>query len=115
MNSVLGFEKGEINKTIAPTTISTTTAIVSDQIIITDLNKKNNFSYDGAIYNATYRSFTRTCSGIANNLSNYSLTKWNIPVIATYNAATHLYTFTNNTTNIPLVLLTLGGSAFLVS
>ena len=112
MNSVLGFETGEINTTIVPTTISTTTAIVGDQITITALNNTLNFSYDGTTYSVASVLATRTCSDHA-ALMTLSFTGRNIPVTVTYNAATHLFTFTNNTTNLPLKIL--GTSTMLVS
>ena len=104
MNSVIGFETGEINTTIVPTTISTTVNIVTDQITITALNNTLNFSYDGTTYSVASVLATRTCSDQA-ALMTLTFSVKNIPVTVTYNAATHRFTFTNNTTNIALTLL----------
>ena len=71
VNAVLGFETGEINSTLVPTTFSTPTATIAHQIIITDFHKSFNFSYDGTPCTVTCTPFTRTCSDIATNILSF--------------------------------------------
>ena len=52
MNKVLGFESGNIQSTIVPTTLVTANGFANSTV--SDLNKYFNFKYNGTTYPVTY-------------------------------------------------------------
>ena len=103
MNSVLGFEDGEVDLSIPNaigSTLSTTVSKTANVAVVTGTNDTITIDFPGfASHSITYSAGSNiSVAAFAVSISNnYNIN--GIPVSCTYNSKTHYFTFANTTTN----------------